>query len=117
MSNQHPTDKSGLPHRDISGDGAPANARNLLYGDFWDYAPAPETPDHVRYQSSYGHFIDGRFVEGQNHFQSINPATEEPLLEVAEADAETVDKAVQAARTAYEKYWKPLKGSERAKHI
>src|SRR5215204_1035026 len=27
----------------------------------WDYAPAPEAPDHVRLRGSYGLFIDGEF--------------------------------------------------------
>ena len=27
----------------------------------WDYAPAPESPDHVRLRETYGLFIDGGF--------------------------------------------------------
>ena len=29
----------------------------------WDYAPAPESPDHVRLRDSYGLFIDGDFAD------------------------------------------------------
>ncbi len=109
-----------------SGDGAPTvvpadghygDVRGLLFGDLWDYAPAPETPDHVRFESRYGHFIGGEFVEGKNYFPTINPATEELLCEVATADAKVVDRAVKAARTAYEKYWRRLSARERGKYI
>ena len=89
----------------------------LLFGDLWSYAPAPESADHVRFASRYGHFMDGRFVEGKDHFPSINPATEEILAEFASADEAEVDQAVTAARRAYEKYWKPMKPAERAKYI
>ena len=27
----------------------------------WDYAPAPESPDHVRLRDSYGLFVGGEF--------------------------------------------------------
>ncbi len=109
-----------------SGDGAPvgipgnghySDVRGLLFGNLWDYAPAPETPDHVRFESRYGHFIGGKFVSGKDHFPSINPATEEVLCEVATADEKVVDRAVQAARTAYDKYWKRLSARERGKYI
>ncbi len=96
---------------------APASPRALLFGDLWEYAPAPESKDHVRVRSRYGHFIGGELVDGDNYFPTINPATEEVLAEVAAADEATVDRAVQAARQAYDKYWKGMKGAERAKYI
>ena len=51
-----------------TGDGAPGNGaapiipedshyadvRPLLFGDLWDYAPAPESPDHVKFEKRYG---------------------------------------------------------------
>ena len=45
----------------------------------WDYAPAPESPDHVRLRDSYGLFIDGEFVDPVDgtRVPSINPATED----------------------------------------
>ncbi|HFC11881.1 MAG TPA: aldehyde dehydrogenase family protein, partial [Anaerolineae bacterium] len=88
----------------------------LLFGDLWEYAPAPDNPDFVRYEQQYGHFIGGKFVKGDNYFTSINPATEEPLAEFATADAKTVDKAVKAARKAF-KGWSQLSGSARGKYI
>src|SRR5215210_5704521 len=51
----------------------------------WDYAPAPESPDHVRLRDSYGLFIDAEFqdpVDG-TRVGSVNPATEEMVAEVA----------------------------------
>jgi acyl-CoA reductase-like NAD-dependent aldehyde dehydrogenase len=49
-------------------------------------------------------FIDGEFRDSLSGktFRSVNPATEEVLTEVAEADAADVDTAVTAARRAFE---------------
>src|SRR5436190_22731311 len=83
----------------------------------WEYATAPESTDIVRLEDRYGLFIGGDFVEPKSgkYFQTINPATEETLAEVAEAGPEDVDLAVKAARDAHEKYWRGLPGAERAK--
>ncbi len=85
----------------------------------WEYAPAPEATDIVRIEDRYGLFIGGRFVEpkSQKWFPTINPATEEHLADVAEAESEDVDLAVVAAREAYERHWRDLPGSERAKYL
>ena len=51
----------------------------------WDYSPAPESTDHVRLRDRYGLFVDGDFrdpVDGR-YVPTINPATEEPLADVA----------------------------------
>jgi aldehyde dehydrogenase (NAD+) len=97
----------------------PADVKDLLFGDLWDYAPAPQSADFVDLDERYGHFIDGEFVEPEEaeYFKSINPATEQPIAEVAVADEAVVDKAVQAARKAYDKYWKKTAPAERAKYI
>ncbi len=50
-------------------------------------------------------------------FATINPATEEPLAQVAEAGQADVDRAVAAARAAYEQVWGPMPGAERAKYL
>jgi aldehyde dehydrogenase (NAD+) len=85
----------------------------------WEYAPAPESTDVVRIEDQYGLFIDGEFVEPKSgeRFTTINPATEEPLAEIAEAGAEDVALAVGAARDAYQTGWRDLPGSERAKYL
>jgi aldehyde dehydrogenase (NAD+) len=68
----------------------------------WDYAPAPESRDIVRLEDRYGLFVGGEFVEPKSGrwFTTIDPATEEPLAEVAEAGVEDVAHAVEAAREA-----------------
>lgn len=88
-------------------------------GGAWEYAPAPEARDIVKIQPRYGLFIDGAFVEPHSgrSFATVNPATEETLAEVAYADAEDIDRAVRAARRAYETVWGKLPGKERAKYL
>jgi aldehyde dehydrogenase (NAD+) len=85
----------------------------------WQYAPAPESRDVVSIASRYGLFIAGEFTPARSGltFATINPATEEPITEVAEAGAADVDRAVAAARTAYEQVWGPMPGTERAKYL
>ena len=85
----------------------------------WDYAPAPEARDIVRIQERYGLFIGGKFVEplSGERYTTIDPAREEPLAEVAQAGKADVDKAVKAARGAFEGSWSKLRPSERAKYL
>jgi len=87
----------------------------LLFGDLWEYAPAPESPSHAKIAPRYEHFIGGEFVSGENYFPTINPATEETLSEVPAADEALVDRAVRSAREAFEKRWSGVSGSERGK--
>ncbi|MBX6766489.1 MAG: aldehyde dehydrogenase family protein, partial [Actinomadura rubrobrunea] len=85
----------------------------------FDYAPAPESASIVDIRPSYGLFVDGEFTdpaEGRS-FKTVNPATEEVLAEVAEGGAEDVNRAVAAARAAYENVWGPMPGRERAKYL
>ncbi len=67
----------------------------------------------------YDLFINGKFEKplSKKYFATINPATEEKLSEVADANAADVDKAVKAARNAYDKTWKKMPAKERAKYI
>ena len=85
----------------------------------FEYAPAPESRDVVALRESYGLFIDGDFVPGLGDgvFKSISPATEEVLAEVTEASPADVDRAVSAARKAYERTWSVMPGGERAKYL
>jgi aldehyde dehydrogenase (NAD+) len=83
----------------------------------WDYAPAPErTP--VEIADRYGLFIAGRFVEpvSGRFLATINPATEEPLAEVAAAGTDDVDRAVAAAREALPA-WAGLPATGRARFL
>jgi aldehyde dehydrogenase (NAD+) len=85
----------------------------------WEYSASLESIDHVTIAPRHNHFIGGKFVEphSKKWFATINPATEEQLSEIAEGDAEDVDRAVREARRAYEKSWRKLGGAERAKYI
>jgi aldehyde dehydrogenase (NAD+) len=88
----------------------------------WTYAPAPESRDTARLRESYGMYVDGEFSAGGSGdaaatFKTINPATEEVLAEVALAGEADVDRAVAAARRAYEQVWGPMPGRERAKYL
>ncbi|MEU0077082.1 aldehyde dehydrogenase family protein [Micromonospora tulbaghiae] len=85
----------------------------------FEYAPAPESRSVVDIKPSYGLFVDGAFVDPASggSFKSVNPASEEVLAEIAEAGTDDVDRAVRAARSAYEKVWGPMPGRDRAKYL
>ena len=97
----------------------PPGKRHLNFGDRWSYAPAPEASNYVKLQSRYKLFVNGRFVAPRSgkYFDSINPATEEKLAEIAEANAHDVDLAVKAARRAYKNSWGKMPGRERGKYL
>ncbi|WP_020578689.1 aldehyde dehydrogenase family protein [Actinopolymorpha alba] len=85
----------------------------------FEYAPAPESRDVARVRSAYSLFINGEFVEPTDgrRFKTVSPASEEVLAEVAQAGEEDVDRAVAAARQAYDRIWSPMPGRERAKYL
>jgi aldehyde dehydrogenase (NAD+) len=85
----------------------------------WDYAPAPESRDIVTLRSSYGLFINGEWTDPVDGdvLKTINPATEEVLAEVSTAGPRDVDRAVAAARRAYDDSWGPMPAAERAKYV
>jgi aldehyde dehydrogenase (NAD+) len=86
--------------------------------DMWEYAPAPESRDVANLKPSYRMFVDGEFVDGGGEpLKTVNPATEEVLAEVSTADRSDVDRAVAAARRAYDEVWGRMPGAERAKYI
>lgn len=94
------------------------NAFSLNFDSDWKYAPAPESTDHIELKKRYELFIDGEFVKpkSKKYFKSINPANEELLAEIAEANAQDVDLAVKAARKAHGP-WKKLPAKERGKFL
>ena len=85
----------------------------------WEYAPAPEGTGHIKLNKKYNLFIDGKWVvpSSKKYFETINPATEEVLAEIAYANEKDVDLAVKAARKAYTNVWSKMPSSERAKYI
>src|SRR5690349_15088620 len=84
----------------------------------FEYAPAPEAIDHIKIQPRYGLFIGGKFVtaHSRKRFPTINPATEQKLAEVVEADEVDVDRAVKAASKAFES-WSQMPASRRARYL
>jgi acyl-CoA reductase-like NAD-dependent aldehyde dehydrogenase len=61
----------------------------------------------------FQNYINGKWVEGRSKFQTINPANEELLAEIAQAENSDVEAAVNAATEAF-KSWRlvpaPLRG-------
>ncbi len=84
----------------------------------FEYAPAPESVK-APIREQYGLFIDGKWTapRGGQYFETVNPATEEILSRVAHASDEDVDRAVRAARKAYDKYWRRMRPADRAKYV
>lgn len=95
------------------------NTLKLKFDSARNYAPAPESKSVAKINPRYDLFINGKFEKplSKKYFATINPATEEKLSEVADANAADVDKAVKAARNAYDKTWKKMPPKERAKYI
>lgn len=85
----------------------------------WEYAPSPEGTGHIQLNKKYNLFIDGKWLapSSKKYFETINPATEEVLAEIAYANEKDVDLAVKAARKAYTNVWSKMPASERAKYI
>src|SRR6185436_14647726 len=61
----------------------------------------------------FQNYINGKWVNGRSTFQTINPANEELVADIAQADTADVDAAVRAASDAF-KAWRltpaPLRG-------
>ena len=92
-------------------------APELIFGDLWEFDPAPETAD-PKLKPRYDLFIDGAFVAAKSGkvFDSINPGNEQKLAEIALGGAADVDLAYQAAQRAFGP-WGKLAGRERAKYL
>ena len=58
----------------------------MIFGDLWEFDPAPETAE-PKLKPRYDLFIDGRLVAPRagRYFDSINPANEQKLAEIAQA--------------------------------
>ena len=93
-------------------------APELIFGDLWEFDPAPETAD-PKLKPRYDLFINGEFVAPKSgkYFDSINPANESKLAEIALGGAADVDAAYQAAQRAFDTTWGRMPGRERAKYL
>jgi aldehyde dehydrogenase (NAD+) len=97
----------------------PMKERRLNFGAKWDYAPAPEDSKNYVIAPRHELFINGKFVapRSKKYFDSLNPATEQKLTEIAAGNAADVDSAVKSARRAYENVWSKMPGRERGKYL
>jgi betaine-aldehyde dehydrogenase len=66
---------------------------------------------------AYRMLIDGEWVEARSGrtFQVMNPATAEPMAAMPDAGAEDVDRAVKAARRAFDGGWRDATAQERGR--
>jgi betaine-aldehyde dehydrogenase len=66
---------------------------------------------------AYRMLIDGEWVEARSGrtFEVVNPATAEPMATVPDAGAEDVDRAVKAARRAFDGAWRDATAQERGR--
>src|ERR1700691_1278097 len=83
----------------------------------FEYGAPPAGGSRVTLRGSYGLFIGGAFVSGSSVFKTISPATEEVLAEVTHGTTEDVDRAVAAARHAYERVWSAMPGRARSRYL
>lgn len=91
----------------------------LDFNSMWEYSDAPQDTDHAEIKDRYELFIGGEFTKPEKgrYFNSVNPSNEEVLAKIAEATQQDVNKAVEAARNAYENTWSKLEPKERGKYI
>jgi aldehyde dehydrogenase (NAD+) len=86
-----------------------------------DNGPAPESDAPARawldrHGRRFGHFIGGRWVKGTKPFDTIDPATGQPLAQIAQGTPAQVEQAVQAAEDALPA-WQALGDHGRARHL
>lgn len=77
----------------------------------------PEVKEFLK--ETAGLYINGEYVQSVSGktFDVVNPSNEEVITSVAEGGAEDVDKAVKAARQAFEGEWTTMEPADRAKLI
>ncbi len=92
-------------------------ARELLFGDLWEFDPAPETAD-PNIAPRYQLFINGKFTapKSKKYFDSISPRNEAKVSEIALAGESDVNAAFEAATAAFSK-WSKTPGAERGKYL
>ena len=84
---------------------------------FAGYAPAPESTAIVTVADRYDLWIGGEWrppSEGR-WFPTVNPASGEPIAEIAEGSAPDIDAAVAAARAAFDGPWAATSPSQRSR--
>jgi aldehyde dehydrogenase (NAD+) len=84
----------------------------------WKYDAASESTSHIKLKDKYDLFIGGEFVKplSKKYFNTLNPATNQSIAKIADANDKDIDKAVKSARKAF-KSWSKLDPKERGKYI
>ena len=84
----------------------------------WKYDAAPESTSHIKLKDKYDLFIGGEFVKplSKKYFNTLNPATNQSIAKISDANDKDVDRAVKSARKAFES-WSKLDPKERGKYI
>ena len=69
-------------------------------------------------ESPYTHYVGGEWVEGSSGvtFESVNPATGEPIAEFVRGTESDVDAALEAAEEAFDE-WRSLSYIDRAEYL
>lgn len=108
MSKKHPKETK-----------AAATEPSLDFRSKLNYAPAPESASIAKIKKQYELFINGAWVKPAKaaYLETHNPANEQLLAKFAVAGTEDVDKAVKAARDAYENVWSKMPAAERGKYL
>ena len=88
-----------------------------------EYGPAPESDkESVAFLDAHNRkfqlYINGKWTKpsSESYFDTINPATQQHLAQIAEADENDVDNAVKAAKKAI-KGWLEIGGHGRARYL
>lgn len=79
----------------------------------YDFAPETAAAEFLR--KPHQLLIDGKRLPSSSGrtFKSLNPATEEVIATIAEGNEADVDRAVAAARRAFEGPWRTMRAAER----
>ncbi|MFU8892024.1 MAG: aldehyde dehydrogenase family protein [Luteolibacter sp.] len=96
---------------------SPKPARELLFGNLWEFDPAPESaPAFI--DKRYSLFINGKFTapKSKRYFESISPRDESVLAEIADGSQADVHAAYASATAAFPA-WSALPGAERGKYL
>ena len=82
----------------------------------WSTPPRPSRAALADLPAPTGRSSTASSSTADGSIKTVNPATEEVLAEVTAA-SDDVDRAVAAARRAYDTCWCPMPGAERAKYL
>jgi aldehyde dehydrogenase (NAD+) len=96
----------------------PKTTPRLIFGDLWEYDPAPETAD-PQIKDRYDLFIGGSFIapKSRKYINSINPTSGKPHTKIALAGPADVNAACSSAQKAFTNIWSKTSGQERGKFL